>query len=511
MPKTKHLRGEVDLQSRDITDDVCLNPKIKSAILEVPRSQHYLIGFSGGLDSLALIHFCVPFLRRFASSIKAIHVHHGLSKHADEWVRFCIKVCESIGLDLEVEYVQIEVKGEGLEAAARQSRYQVFSRHMQQDAVLLLGHHLNDQAETLLMRFLKGLGPSALKGISRKRAFAGGMIFRPWLNVPRTTIEQQLNSFTREWVEDESNQDRRFERNFLRHEVLPLLEKRRPSVLQDLHHAASRSADYVEFVEQWCRQHQDDFLSSSYLMENAIDLDRLRVYSELQQKFILRYWFDLLGVHQPGDANFKRILTDLITPVEAAKAEVVWRGHCVRAFDGALFCFRAEDLKSPAYEFEVCLADLLNLGDEAFSLQLPGGILSIEKASAEYESADREDMTHYLYEVSCCLTVEHDVLVIRSKRPGDRININKDFSQTLKKLYQSHRVLPWHRESLPVLLAGTSEGEAISSSSKAPGLLASLAGFVAHQHQPDCAQTGNLFRIRYSTCAGLPGGNSREV
>lgn len=511
MPKTKVGVGQARSPDSSGTDSSVLNSKIKAALEEIPQSHDYLIGLSGGLDSLALIHFCVPYLRQFTSSVKAIHVHHGLSEHADEWAQFCLKVCHAIDLELIVERVQVKVEGEGLEAAARNARYQAFSRYMQQSSVLLLGHHLNDQAETLLMRFLKGLGPSGLRGILRQRAFAGGLIFRPWLHVPRAVLEKQIRCSTKDWVEDESNQDRRFERNFLRHDVLPLLERRRPSVLQDLQHAADRSADYVAFVEHWCRQQEAQFLSQAYSMEKAIDLKRLKRFTELEQKFILRYWFDTLGVHQPGDANFSRILSDLIAPDAVSKAEVLWRDYCARVFDGTLFCFRSVDLLSQAYEHVIPLGDILDKGEKPFRLALPDGVLLIEKALEEGESGGGLSSSIYQYDIVCFIPAETEHLVIRSKKPGDQINLNQDFSQTLKKLYQTHRVLPWHRESIPVLLAGSGSRIDQKVCLEQSKVSASLAGFVACSIKDAGAQPAVKLVFKYLTSSGLLNGQYPEM
>jgi tRNA(Ile)-lysidine synthase len=481
-----------------------LPPAILTAIRLIPECDQYFIGFSGGLDSLALIHFCVPYLQRFTSNITVIHVHHGLSDSADEWAGFCRNICQSAHLNCVVERVQVVSDGRGLEAAARQARYQVYARYLKNGGVLLLGHHMNDQAETLLMRFLKGLGPSALRGIPRQREFSGGLIFRPWLSIRREMLQSAMSQLTSSWVEDESNHDRRFERNFIRHEILPLLEQRRPSVLNDLQHAAARSAEYVEFITQWCRQHEPQFLSVEYGLARALDLGKLKTFDALQQKFILRYWFDLLGVEQPGDQNFQRLIEDLVQTESADKAEVIWKRHCVRCFNGSLFCFNAKDLALRPYQQCIQLDTLLEKPG-SIQLELPAGVLTVSTVEKEEvcDSSRHEYLYHYSLICSIPAHVKH--LVIRSRCPGDKIQLNPDYPQTLKKLLQNRRILPWHRDHLPVIALDQRTSDA-SEMISVSSLCASLCGVVSIPCRYDPERPGvdaMILRFTYETASGL--------
>lgn len=508
MPKTKSSH-----KTKNRDGALSLDVNLKSAIETIPESDRYLIGLSGGLDSLALIYICVPYLRQFTSNIQAVHIHHGLSQNADMWADFCVSIGRSVDLEVVVERVQVAPDGNGIEAAARAARYQVFSRYLSDGGVLLLGHHLNDQAETVLMRVIKGLGPEALRGIPQQRYLAQGMIFRPWLNLSKASLEQAMYQKSLTWIEDESNQDRRFERNFIRHEVLPLLESRRPSVLQDLQNAARRSAEYVEFIRQWCAQNQSVFLSKVYAKERALDLLQLKTYSFLQQKFIVRYWFDWLGVEQPSDRNFNRILSDLVRPHSTKKAEVVWKNYCTRVFDGALFCLDASGLEDHDYEESLKLSDILDTKESRFSLRLPRGVLTISREMSQH-SVGRQTAQpgqvvspyYDIYSLSCRIPVNVTRLLVRSRSEGDKIELNPDYAQTLKKLYQSHRVLPWHRRHLPIIaleLPASEENGALQLP-----IVATLAGFVAHafkyQSSDEREDSGyHLLHFSYETSNGL--------
>ncbi len=481
--------------SESITWDqgLSLEPELKSAIETIPVSSHYLIALSGGLDSVALLHFCLPYLRQFTANISVVHVHHGLSEHADEWASFCEGVCHHYDLALTVERVKVISQGEGVESAARKLRYRAFTKYLAQGSVLLQGHHLNDQAETLLMRFIKGLGPAALQGIPQKRALSDAVLYRPWLHLPRRMLETAMRTHGFTWVEDESNDDRRFERNFIRHEVLPILESRRATVLHDLNNSARRSGEYVEFVRAWCQAHEARFLSQHYVKTKALDIAQLKTFSELQQSFILRYWLDLLGLEHPSEANFSRILTDLVQPERAPEALVVWNETCLRAFNGALCCLGGSQLDSPPFMHRLALAELEN-AESCYLLTLPQGQLTIVYSQDEPlpEDPDQEDSG---YAVSLAIPKPTDAIIIRSRQPADKIYLNADMGKRLKKLYQSHRIVPWHRDQLPIIETSVMH----RSGTEERTLIASLAGFVSHDANLKRIQTDQVSAyIRFS-------------
>ena len=156
---------------------------------------------------------------------------------------------------------------------------------MKGGGVLLQGHHLNDQAETVLMRALKGAGPELLKGIPKKRPVSEGMLYRPWLDLSRELLEDSARNHSLLWVEDESNKDVQFERNYLRNEILPLLKERQLSVFSDLGKVAKKAQDAFDFIQDWCRCQQEALLSQKYAKQMAIEVSSLKEYSIQQQAY----------------------------------------------------------------------------------------------------------------------------------------------------------------------------------------------------------------------------------
>src|SRR5262245_61277267 len=197
--------------------------------------QRIAVGLSGGIDSVVLLHQL-----RHLPGISAVHVHHGLSRNADAWAAFCRRLCRRWHVPLTVHRVKVSEKGEGLEAAARRARYEVFRKIPA--PVLALAHNLDDQAETVLMNLLRGAGTRGASGMRPQSRFHGKTLLRPLLEMPRAAIAAYAREHRLEWIEDESNADEALTRNFVRRRVGPLLEQKFPKWQQSLARAARHFA-----------------------------------------------------------------------------------------------------------------------------------------------------------------------------------------------------------------------------------------------------------------------------
>lgn len=200
------------------------------------RGRRVALGLSGGVDSVVLLDLLRAAAPRHGFRLEAVHVHHGLSPHADDWARFCRALCRQWGIPLAVRRVAVQKRGRGLEAAARAARHAVFASHAA--PVIALAHQLDDQAETVLLNLLRGAGlrgASAMPGVGR---LGGKILLRPLLALPRREIVAYARAHRLQWVEDESNRDVSLTRNFLRLQVGPLLETRFPRWRESLARAA---------------------------------------------------------------------------------------------------------------------------------------------------------------------------------------------------------------------------------------------------------------------------------
>lgn len=202
---------------------------------------HWRIAFSGGLDSTVLLHLLATLAKTESlPALSAIHIHHGLQAVADAWPAHCQAVCDALGIPLQIVHVTVQ-KGASLERAARDARYAAFTSVTRINDVLMTGQHRDDQAETLLFRLLRGAGVRGLSGMPAQRALGQGSLVRPLLDISRAELEAYARDHDLRWVEDPSNQDRQFSRNYLRHQVMPLLTGRWPQA----HASMARSAAHL--------------------------------------------------------------------------------------------------------------------------------------------------------------------------------------------------------------------------------------------------------------------------
>src|SRR3954471_2004600 len=201
------------------------------AFLQAQGKKRIAVALSGGIDSVVLLH-----LLKDHPGVTAVHVHHGLSPNADAWAAFCRRLCKRWGVPLSVSQVSVKKKGKGLEAAAREARYAAF-RTLKAD-VIALAHHLDDQAETVLMNLLRGAGLRGAAGMRPLARFEGKLLARPLLAIPRKDLESYARLHELEWIEDETNGDESLTRNFLRRRVAPLLQTRFPQWRRSLARAA---------------------------------------------------------------------------------------------------------------------------------------------------------------------------------------------------------------------------------------------------------------------------------
>ena len=265
----------------------------------VQPGERLLVGLSGGIDSVVLLHALVA---KHTENLSALHVHHGLSNNADHWASFCAQTAQQLGIPFSLAHVTVE-RGtpDGLEAAARRARHAVFAAATAD--WIVLAHHRDDQAETLLFNLLRGTG---LAGAAAMRE-CNGRLLRPLLSVGRAEIESYARQHGLEWIEDESNQDTRHTRNFLRHRILAPLTQRFPAAQANLAAAASRFAEALDLLDGLARTDlgvQDEF---------PLAIELLQRLDEPRARNVLRYLLARHDVPIPSEARLREALRQMLT------------------------------------------------------------------------------------------------------------------------------------------------------------------------------------------------------
>lgn len=285
-----------------------------------------VLGLSGGLDSMVLLELCHQLTQSCAIKLKAVYIHHGLSANADQWAEFCQQQCLKRQIPFEVQKVQLDPTA-NIEAQARAARYSALAAFVTTaQTALLTAHHADDQLETLLLALKRGSGPAGLSGIAALQSFAAGWLLRPLLNFSREQLEAFAKGQQLEWIEDESNNDSRFDRNFLRLQVIPLLQQRWPAFRQNALRSVCHIQQQQHFVEKQLQQ-----LLPSVMHGAELDLKRLTTQDFTTQKLLVRGWLALSGLN-PSTDWLERFFTELIAAKADAQPLLELDSYLIRRF-----------------------------------------------------------------------------------------------------------------------------------------------------------------------------------
>ncbi len=390
----------------------------------------FCVAYSGGMDSHVLLHAAANLLKDIDSiALRAVHINHGLNADSEHWVHHCEFVSDALGVPLTTRTVQVNSDGDGPEASARMARYEAFSSLLHDGEHLLLAQHADDQAETFLLQALRGSGPDGLASIPRKRTFASGYMARPFLACSQASLEDYAHAQGLSWIQDPSNQDTTLNRNFLRHEVMPVLKKRWPSLTQTLSRSAMRSAGASQTLIQLAQEDLNlvRVRGSSELSVSELEsLPRERAYN------VVRLWVRQNGYRMPRLQDLRQLMSDLIPARLDANAVVNVREYEFRRYRDRLYLLPCSEALSP-FEY-IWAAPYYDL-----HIEETGSMLTL---SACIEQG--------------IMLPERGSIIVRSRTGGELIKLGEPaFHKAVKKVLQESSIPPWERDSIPLLYTGS--------------------------------------------------------
>ena len=270
---------------------------LQRCLLELPGGP-IAVAFSGGMDSSALLHALAQLPAARARGLRAVHVDHSLHADSELWSEHCERFARELGVPMSVHHANVDrASGTGLEDAARKARFAAFEQTLGNGEVLAVAQHRDDQAETILLKLLRGAGPEGLGGMRRLRQFAQGYLWRPLLDIPRSTLHRHAEMHGLRWIEDPSNNDTSLRRNFLRREIMPRLSERWPEVTSALAHSADwarAAADFIGDQTQQALAHLRGPVAATLRWHDWLALpDALR-------DPVLRMWLREVGLDEPA-------------------------------------------------------------------------------------------------------------------------------------------------------------------------------------------------------------------
>ncbi len=392
----------------------------------LPAAQRYWVALSGGLDSTVLLQALAGRRDALPGELRAVHVDHGLNPRSRDWQRHCERLCAALGVPLECRRVEVSpATGESLEAVAREQRYAAFRSLLSPGDLLLLAQHQDDQLETFLLQALRGAGVRGLAAMPEEALSEGLHLARPLLPYPRAELEAWARAEGLAWVEDPSNADTGFDRNYLRHEVLSRLKARWPAAGETL----SRSARLCAEADGLMRELAEED-ATCYHLGDTLPLKALVELSAPRARNLLRYWLQGRGLALPPAHKLEEILRQAGARTDRNPC-VDWEGAEVRRYRLRLYAQRPV-APAPA----------------GFSLK-PGAIheLGAGLGALRLVPAQGEGLRAALCGPAG-LTVDF-------RQGGESCRpAGKAHQRPLKKWLQELHVVPWLRDRLPLLHAG---------------------------------------------------------
>lgn len=409
-----------------------------------PQIKRWVVAYSGGLDSSVLLHLIAVANQGLPQPkpVLAVHINHGLSANADCWQQHCEQTANNLGLTFIAKQVVVENQGQGIEAAAREQRYRAFASIMQEGDCLVTGHHEDDQSETFLLRLLRGAGVQGLGAMADARVFAQGQLLRPLLNTTRQSLDEYARDKNLTWVNDESNNDTVFDRNFLRQEVIPLLSTRWKKVKSRLAETAERLQSAQQLLNDLAAIDLEKLSPRKERYGVSIDGLALKKLDRERINNVLRFWCCQQHLPQPNRQQLYEVHRQLLSQQAVSTQAVVAWGmdlHAceMRQFNQRLYMMPALTKFKPPQDAMTCSLNENNL--KPFG----AGILSLYVAQGNKNSK--------------VLLVKEKIdsakkIQIRWRKGGERCApAGRAHSQQLKKLLQEYQLETWLRDRVPLV------------------------------------------------------------
>lgn len=400
-------------------------PNIPTTVLKSLQAQppfrRLWVAFSGGIDSHVLLHSLVQIKQQLrGAELSAIHVNHGLMSQARAWADHCMQVAQALELDCKVINVDARADtGESPEAKARQVRYQAFYSVMQKNDCLLTAHHQDDQAETLLLQLLRGSGPRGLAAMPEFSPNPGKAILRPLLSVSQADIDAYAGEHRLHWIDDSSNEDCGFDRNYLRHQVIPLLKQRWPSMAKTISRSADLCAEAASNLDEQAAADLEQVAVEQGLSVYALNnLDRHRLHN------VLRFWIRKNQLPIPNLSVLQQVVS-LLQASNDAKPLVHWKGAELRRYRDTVY------IMPPLVSHDVSMTLSWQWDRD---LQIKG--LGLLRAESVRGQGVRQDCG--------------GSLTVRFRKGGERYP-QGDHHHSLKNLFQEKGILPWMRDRIPLI------------------------------------------------------------
>lgn len=384
------------------------------------------VAYSGGVDSHVLLHLLAS-QADLKPRIVAVYVNHNLQMEAAQWGAHCQNQAELLGVAFRTVSVDGRAKsGESPEAAAREARYQALQALMNPGDAVFVGQHREDQMETLLLQLFRGAGIRGLSAMPSNTPFGCGRLLRPLLEIGKNNIEAYARHHSLQWVTDPSNHSRDYDRNFLRHDVIPILKQRWPALDKTIARSARHCAEAAFLLDNWSEAPFNAAFDSDH---QTLDCDEITRRSHPEGNELLRRWLVHCTGQAPSEALLQHIRHDVIDARDDATPVIPFGNYHLKRYRNRLYCL-------PEGAFET-LADNVVWPHDQQHLILLNGLMLVRDGTKNGINAMLWQQSH---------------VSVRPRRGGEKLKLpGRAGHHSLKKLFQEAGVPPWQRESRPLI------------------------------------------------------------
>lgn len=421
-----------------------MSKTIESALLSAinkHKNTPLVIAYSGGVDSQVLLHAIakLKYAKQITNPISVCHVNHGLSKNATSWQNFAQQTCLQLNLPFVAKQVNIQAQAQkSLEALARDARYQVLQSLYKEQSLIITGHHRDDQAETFLLALKRGSGLKGLSAMAAESSQGKDIFIRPLLDISRKEIVYYAKEKQLKWVEDESNSDTQFDRNFIRQEVMPLLTKRWPSISQTITRSSSHCLEGQSLLDELA----EEDLATSQLTKDSLSVSVLSTLSIARFNNLIRYFLAQHNYLMPSAEQLKQVRQQLLVGENKNPAIKVANNY-LRRYKSALYLTRDfEDVSA----WEINLNFIVNHSEKTIiKAELPDDI-----GELTFNFNQHDNPTNLCHNITPPNSDQKVTLKFCHDNPTCLPDY-RNHSRSLKKILQEMNIPPWQRKRIPFL------------------------------------------------------------
>ncbi|AEO07931.1 tRNA lysidine(34) synthetase TilS [Buchnera aphidicola] len=391
-------------------------------IIKNYQNKSFLIAYSGGLDSTVLLYQLLK-IKKNNIQIRAIHINHNIHSLSQQWTEHCQKICVKNQIPLIIEYLQPHKNMNNLEERLRIQRYNIFYKNLLKNEILLTGHHINDQCETFILSLKRGSGPTGLSCMSFQTSLGNNIIIRPFLNITKKELELWAKKHQLKWIEDISNLQIHYDRNFIRHNVMPILEKKWPYFIQNCLRTINICQKETKLLNYFLHK-------KIYNLIIFNDCLNIKTFKNMQKDMctaLIRYWLSLKKIKLPSYKSIQYIYDQIIFSRQDANPRIVLKKNEIRRYKETLYFLKIQ----PSVQNTILFWHNHNI-----KLKLPNNLGYLEKN----KYGNKLPAPH-----------KNELINIRFQYEGKIFILGRHKKRQIKKIWQENNIPPWLRNQIPLL------------------------------------------------------------